>query len=68
MAGLPALHSGELGQVRKEAATAILCKCRGFGSPPYYYIVTQNQYVTRILALFLIVCSSFRSLSRAHRR
>src|SRR5688572_21948842 len=28
-AGLPALHGSEPGQVRKEAATAILCKCRG---------------------------------------
>jgi hypothetical protein len=28
------LHGREPGQVRKEAATAILCKCRGNGSPP----------------------------------
>src|SRR5262245_41940735 len=33
-AGLPALHGSEPGQVRKEAATAIFCKCRGQGSPP----------------------------------
>ena len=33
-AGLPALHGSEPGQVRKEAATAIFCKCRGSGSPP----------------------------------
>ena len=33
-AGRPALHGREPGQVRKEAATAILCKCRGNGSPP----------------------------------
>ena len=33
-AGRPALHGSEPGQVRKEAATAILCKCRGYGSPP----------------------------------
>src|SRR5689334_13290643 len=33
-AGLPALQSGEPGQVRKEAATAGHCKCRGSGSPP----------------------------------
>src|SRR5574343_120495 len=32
-AGLPALQGGEPGQVRKEAATAIYCKCRGLGSP-----------------------------------
>src|SRR3981081_1117108 len=32
-AGLPALQSGEPGQVRKEAATAGLCRCRGLGSP-----------------------------------
>src|SRR5438105_13084821 len=32
-AGLPALQSGEPGQVRKEAATAGPCKCRGLGSP-----------------------------------
>ena len=35
MAGLPALQRGESGQVRKEAATATYCKCRGLGSPPY---------------------------------
>jgi len=29
LAGLPALHFGEPGQVRKEAATAKRCKCRG---------------------------------------
>ena len=29
LAGLPALHFGEPGQVRKEAATANRCKCRG---------------------------------------
>ncbi len=34
MAGLLALHGSEPGQVRKEAAKAILCKCRGSGSPP----------------------------------
>ena len=33
LAGLPALQGGEPGQVRKEAATAIYCKCRGLGSP-----------------------------------
>jgi len=34
MAGLPALQGSEPGQVRKEAATAIYCECRGSGSPP----------------------------------
>ena len=34
VAGLPALQCGQPGQVRKEAATAAFCKCRGFGSPP----------------------------------
>ena len=33
-AGRPALQRREPGQVRKEAATAINCKCRGNGSPP----------------------------------
>ena len=32
-AGLPALQDGEPGQVWKEAATAVYCKCRGLGSP-----------------------------------
>src|ERR671928_1748000 len=32
-AGLPASQSGEPGQVRKEAATAGHCECRGSGSP-----------------------------------
>src|SRR6267143_4248335 len=36
VAGLPALQSGEPGQVRKEAATAGRCKCRGLGSPLIY--------------------------------
>lgn len=35
-AGLPALQDGESGQVRKEAATAVFCKCRGLGSPPSF--------------------------------
>ena len=34
-AGRPALQGREPGQVRKEAATAIHCKCRGNGSPPF---------------------------------
>ena len=29
VAGLPALQSGKSGQVRKEAAIAIHCECRG---------------------------------------
>ena len=37
-AGLPALQDGESGQVRKEAATAIYCKCRGLGSPLSFLI------------------------------
>ncbi len=39
-AGLPALQGGESGQVRKEAATAIYCKCRGLGSPIYFVLVS----------------------------
>src|ERR1035437_2980719 len=37
MAGPPALHGSEPGQIRKEAAKAILCKCRGSGSPPIFF-------------------------------
>src|SRR5258708_39971576 len=36
VAGLPALQSGEPGQVRKDAATAGRCKCRALGSPLIY--------------------------------
>jgi lipid A 3-O-deacylase len=43
MAGRPALHGSEPGQVRKEAATAILCKCRGFGSPPPFFSASENN-------------------------
>src|SRR3954454_1180301 len=43
MAGLPALQGSESGQVRKEAATAISCKCRGSGSPPYCVPRTMSQ-------------------------
>src|SRR5437762_10412420 len=41
-AGLPALQSGEPGQVRKEAATAGRCKCRGSGSPPNYLLMSYQ--------------------------
>ena len=44
-AGLPALQGGESGQVRKEAATAIFCKCRGLGSPfPFFIGVMRMGY------------------------
>jgi len=36
-AGLLALQGGESGQVRKEAATVIVCKCRGLGSPSFIF-------------------------------
>jgi hypothetical protein len=42
------LHGGEPGQVRKEAAIAILCKCRGYGSPP----LLSRQFG------FMLCCSS----------
>jgi len=42
MAGLPALHGSESGQVWKEAATAIFCKCRGSGSPPYIFSIWHH--------------------------
>ena len=41
-AGLPALQGGELGQVRKEAATAICCKCRGLGSPLSFFRLVRS--------------------------
>ena len=51
MAGLPALQSGEPGQVRKEAATAGPCKCRGSGSPlieqPMSYQVLARKWRPR---------------------
>ena len=55
MAGLPAAHGSEPGQVRKEAATAILCECRGLGSPPIFLVhfLVSNPYrdtVTQVLA------------------
>ena len=46
MAGLPALQGGETGQVRKEAATATYCKCRGLGSPPHF---RAQQGVAKLL-------------------
>jgi hypothetical protein len=39
-AGRPALQRREPGQVRKEAATATHCKCRGNGSPPYLLVIS----------------------------
>ncbi len=47
MAGLPALQRGESGQVRKEAATATYCKCRGSGSPPYSGLAHLRQALRR---------------------
>src|SRR2546425_111709 len=47
VAGLPALQSGEPGQVRKEAATAGLCKCRGSGSPLTFLYAMSYQVLAR---------------------
>src|SRR6185503_9804936 len=55
MAGRPALHGSESGQVRKEAATAILCKCRGSGSPP---LISMNP---RLLLTAACVLTAFAS-------
>ena len=55
-AGLPALQGGEPGQVRKEAATAVYCKCRGLGSPllallhVLFYLVTTLYFFATIHA------------------
>src|SRR5574341_1290283 len=46
-AGLPALQSGEPGQVRKEAATAGRCECRGSGSPPNSTRAMSYQVLAR---------------------
>src|SRR5207244_1136833 len=46
-AGLPALQSGEPGQVRKEAATAGPCKCRGSGSPQISLDAMSYQVLAR---------------------
>src|SRR3954464_9798999 len=46
-AGLPALQSGEPGQVRKEAATAGSCKCRGSGSPHISLDAMSYQVLAR---------------------
>src|SRR5213592_2727454 len=47
VAGLPALQSGEPGQVRKEAATAGPCKCRGSGSPLTFLYAMSYQVLAR---------------------
>src|SRR5256714_8241999 len=46
-AGLPALQSGEPGQVRKEAATAGRCKCRGSDSPHISLDAMSYQVLAR---------------------
>ncbi len=56
-AGRPALQRREPGQVRKEAATATHCKCRGNGSPPICF--------ARHIGLMLR-CSSARALMYVH--
>ena len=43
VAGLPALLCGEPGQVWKEAATAIYCKCRGLGSPFLFFVLVGRM-------------------------
>src|SRR5512144_1852376 len=47
-AGRPALRRREPGQVRKEAATATHCKCRGNGSPP---LPGLSRRTSRVAAL-----------------
>src|SRR5690606_253726 len=60
-AGRPALHGSEPGQVRKEAATAILCKCRGYGSPPITIRFSPASMPTmnlrRALTTVLTICA-----------
>src|SRR5260221_2636327 len=46
-AALPALQSGEPGQVRKEVATAGPCKCRGSGSPQISLDAMSYQVLAR---------------------
>ena len=53
-AGLPALQDGELGQVRKEAATAVYCECRGKARHLLLFCS-----VKRLLARHHLVDSSF---------
>ena len=50
VAGLPALQGGESGQVRKEAATAIYCKCRGLGSPLSFSASDVGRMSYQVLA------------------
>lgn len=49
-AGLPALQCGEPGQVRKEAATANYCKCRGLGSPISFLSIGVKRMSYQVLA------------------
>src|SRR3954470_548588 len=56
-AGRPALHGSEPGQVRKEAATAILCKCRGSGSPPPLRRLHKNNMKSAALTAGAFVAS-----------
>src|SRR5689334_25115028 len=59
MAGRPALQRREPGQVRKEAATAIHCKCRGNGSPPLLFVVQID---------LILYCSPAPTLTYVHVR
>ena len=56
-AGRPALQGREPGQVRKEAATAIHCKCRGNGSPPLLFVVQID---------LILCCSPAPTLTYVH--
>jgi len=58
-AGRPALQGREPGQVRKEAATAIHCKCRGNGSPPLLFVVQID---------LILCCSPAPTLTYVHVR
>src|SRR5688572_26987767 len=59
MAGPPALHGSESGQVRKEAAKAILCKCRGPGSPPFSFAILWRYRVAKSKIEAIVTKSKF---------
>lgn len=67
MAGLPALQDGELGQVRKEAATAAYCKCRGSGSPPPLSLLVAftHFYLDRNTLFFCVLRIKLSKVIRA---
>ena len=67
-AGRPASQRSESGQVRKEAATAIYCECRGSGSPPFEAVARRMSVSGRIVPTVTMGTVMVRDAAQSFRR